>query len=100
MQSNYPSAQHRKGSEKRLTREGLDDPHEMLSKCWSTENMLIKRTVGIPWGLSGLRIQHCHCIGSDCCCGPGTSTCCGCGKKKKKKKKKKERNVDIGAGLV
>ena len=24
---------------------------------------------GVPWWLSGLRIQHCHCCGSDYSCG-------------------------------
>ena len=38
---------------------------------------------GVPWSLSGLRVQHCHCCGSDHCChagstsGLGTFTCCG-----------------------
>ena len=27
--------------------------------------------IGVPWWLSGLRIQHGHCRGSSCCCGAG-----------------------------
>jgi len=38
----------------------------------------------VPWWLSRLRIQHCHCCGSGDCCGMGsnpglgTSTCHSC----------------------
>ena len=45
---------------------------------------------GVPWWLSGLRIQHCHCCDLGHCCGKssvpglGTSVCCGHGQKKKK----------------
>ena len=45
-----------------------------------------------PGGWAGLRIQHCHCCGSGCCCGAGSipdrgiSTCWGRGQKNKKKK--------------
>ena len=51
-------------------------------------------TEGVPWWLSGLKMQHCHCCGSGQFCGagsipgPGTSACCRCGQKKKKKKKR------------
>ena len=48
--------------------------------------------LGVPFGRSRLRIQHCHC-NSSCRCGgmdlipgPGTSACHGCGQKKGKKK--------------
>ena len=27
--------------------------------------------IGVPWWLSRLRIWHCHCCGSGCCCGVG-----------------------------
>ena len=49
--------------------------------------------LGVPFGRSRLRIQHCHC-NSSCRCGgmdlipgPTTSACHGCGQKKGKKKK-------------
>ena len=46
-----------------------------------------KMHMGVPWWLSRLRIQCCHCSSSGCCCGrgstlgPGTSTCHGRGPK-------------------
>ena len=52
----------------------------------------LKMFIGVPWCLSGLRIQCCHCCGWGKCCdtglipGPGTSACCRCGQKKTKKK--------------
>ena len=45
---------------------------------------------GLPWWLSGLRIWHCHCSCSGCCCDMGSISspeifsCCGQGQKKKK----------------
>ena len=48
-----------------------------------------KNPLGVPWWLSGLKIQKSHC-----CCGMGSilgpiiSTCYRNGQKKKKKKKK------------
>ena len=47
---------------------------------------------GVPWWLSMLRIQHCHCCGSGSCSGSGsipgqgTSTCCRCSQKRKTNK--------------
>ena len=47
-------------------------------------------SIEVPWWLTWLRIQHCHCSGSACCCGigsipgPGTSTCCRHGHTQKK----------------
>ena len=47
--------------------------------------------LGFPLWLSRLRIQHCHCCESGCCCGvssipgPGASTCHGHGQFKIKK---------------
>ena len=49
------------------------------------------RTGGVPWGLSGLRIWHCHCSRAGSVPGLGTSACHRCGKKKKTKKKKKKK---------
>ena len=46
------------------------------------------KTPGIPWWLSGLRTQHCHCCGMGSILCPGTSPCCECSQKKKKKKVK------------
>ena len=51
---------------------------------------------GVPWWLSGPRIQHCHCCGSGhyygtgSVPGPGTSACYGCGQKKPFTARKKE----------
>ena len=46
--------------------------------------------LGVPWWLSGLKIQHCHCCGTGRYCGGvgsipglGTPVCHGCGKKHK-----------------
>ena len=30
------------------------------------------KSSGVPWWLSRLRIQHCHCCGSGCSCGSGS----------------------------
>ena len=57
--------------------------------------------IGVPWQLTGLRIWHCHCYGSDCCCGSssihglGTSTCRRRHPPKKEKKRKKLKNRKI-----
>ena len=51
-----------------------------------------KSLLGVPWWHSRLRIQCCHCCGSDHCCGlglipgPRTSICHGSSQKKWKKK--------------
>ena len=34
-----------------------------------TQKLFGKKNSGIPWGPSGLNIQHCHCCGSGHCCG-------------------------------
>ena len=50
---------------------------------WQRFQINNKSQGGVPWWLSGLRIQHCHYSGASCCCvavlipGMGTSTCCG-----------------------
>ena len=50
---------------------------------------LIKSVMGVPWWLSRLKIQHCHCCSSGYICSMGsipgsqTSTNCWCGGKKK-----------------
>ena len=54
---------------------------------------------GVSVWLSGLRIWHCHCSGSECCCGsgviPGLGTSVGVAKKKKKVKQSKNvKNFD------
>ena len=57
---------------------------------WATVQwgFIAKIMSGVPWWLSGLRIQHCqyrgsgHCCGSGSIPGPGTPGCCGCGQKK------------------
>ena len=57
---------------------------------------LVKKqpTLSVPWWLSGLRIWHCHCYGSSCCCGagsiPGQGIYAYQGHTAKKKKKKKK----------
>lgn len=38
--------------------------------------------MGVPWGLSSLRIQYCHCCVTDSIPAPGTSTCCRHSQKK------------------
>lgn len=48
---------------------------------------LYKMLSGVPWWISGLRIQHCHFCGLGSIHGPGTSAWCGCGKKTKKEEK-------------
>ena len=32
----------------------------------------LKICIGVPWWLSRLRTRHCHCCGSDYCCGMGS----------------------------
>ena len=55
----------------------------------------IQRKLGVPWWLSGLRMQCFHCSGLGCCCvtgsipGPGTSTCHRCDEKWRKEGRKK-----------
>ena len=46
---------------------------------WSFPSSLklkMQHLQGVPWQLSSLRIQHCHCCGANSIPGPGTSTCC------------------------
>ena len=60
---------------------------------WTNREMNKQWTTRVPWWLSRLRIQHCHCYGSGYRCGtcliPGLETFVGlrCNQKKKKKKK-------------
>lgn len=58
----------------------------LLSWIFLFQNYLpIQNVLRVSWWLSGLRIRHCHCSGSGCCCGvdlipgPGTFICCGRG---------------------
>ena len=57
----------------------------------STSVWSLKIVLRVPWWLSGLRMQCCHCCGSGYCCGVGSipglgiSACSGWGQKKKKK---------------
>ena len=50
------------------------------------------KTLGVPWWLRRLRIQHCHCCSSGLRCGAGsipdlgTSTCCLCSQKSPQEK--------------
>ena len=71
---------------------------QMLIKGWMDLKKKIRGT-GVPWGLSGLRIWHCHCCSSGYNCGTGSvldlgnSACCWHGQEKKKKKKKMWFNI-------
>ena len=61
-------------------------------------NILFKTALGVPWCLSGLRIQHCQYYGSGYCSGMGSIPRDFCmlwvwQKKKKKKKKKRARKI-------
>ena len=47
----------------------------------------MKSYLGVPWWLSRLRIQCCHCGDMDSIPGPETSAASGCGQKKKKKER-------------
>ena len=65
---------------------------DFTTYLWITAYSL--KITGVPWCLSRLRIQRCHCCGTDPCCGTGsipgpeTSACHRCSKKKKKTKEK------------
>ena len=68
-----------------------------LARRMHSVNISQKKSIyGVPWWLSGLKIQCCPCSGLGHCCGvglipgPGTSICCRRGQKIKKKKKKQE----------
>ena len=55
----------------------LSDSEEVIL-LWGNA-LLLKKSIGVPWGLSRLTIWHCHCSGSGYSCGtclipgPGTS---------------------------
>ena len=55
----------------------------------SCDNQQCQQSTRAPWWLSRLKIQHCHCCGSGCCCGSvsipglGTSACLRHGLKNK-----------------
>ena len=51
-------------------------------------NTNIKSQTRVPWWLSRLGIQHCHCCGAGSIPGLGTSSCHGHGQNKKQKKPK------------
>ena len=61
-----------------------------------------KGKIGVLLWCSGLRIQHCHGSGLNCCCGTGlilgsgTFTCHGCGQIKESRIKKKKKRKTIG----
>ena len=46
-----------------------------------------KDHIGVPWWLSWLRVQPCHCCGSDSIPSPGTSACCGYAQKTKRERR-------------
>ena len=64
----------------------------MLSEhfTWDPRMLCKKLSCGVPWWVSRLRIQHCHCCGMGSVPGLGTSVGHGCSKKKKERKRKKE----------
>ena len=75
----------------------------LLSKPWASWGGVLRNTtIGVPWWLSRLRIWHCHCYGSGCCCGtgsipdPGSLVFLG----HSQKKKKGNRNVILVVGVV
>ena len=64
----------------------------------------MKHQDGIPWRLSGLRIQRCPCCGSGHCCGTGsipglgTSACCICKLQVQQRKRRRKRWRGGGGG--